>query len=57
MLDEYRKGSFTLRATIFVTIYNYSTLFILSGQFKGKVGRVVCMDGTAYVYIYLFVCV
>jgi hypothetical protein len=40
-----------------VTIYNYSALFTLSGQLKGKGGCVVCIDGTAYVYIYLFVCV
>jgi hypothetical protein len=49
MLDEYRKGSFTLRAIIFVTINNYPALFTLSGQFKGKVGCTVCIDGTAYV--------
>jgi len=49
MLDEYRKDSFTLRAIIFVTINNYPALFTLSGQFKGKVGCVVCIDGTAYV--------
>jgi hypothetical protein len=57
MLDEYRKGSFTLRAIIFITIYDYSALFTLSCQFKGNVGCAVCIDGTAYVYIYLFVCV
>jgi len=49
MLDEYRKDSFTLRAIIFVTINDYPALFILSGQFKGKVGCVVCIDGTHYV--------
>jgi hypothetical protein len=49
MLDEYRKDSFTLRAIIFVTINDYPTLFTLSGQFKGKVGCAVCIDGTAYV--------
>jgi len=48
MLDEYRKDSFTLRAIIFVTINDYPALFILSGQFKGKVGCVVCIDGTHY---------
>jgi len=36
MLDEYRKDSFMLRAIIFVTINDYPDLFILSGQFKGK---------------------
>ena len=49
MLDEYRKDSFTLRAIIFVMINDYLALFTLSGQFKGKVGCVVCTDGTAYV--------
>jgi hypothetical protein len=47
MLDEYRKDSFTLRAIIFVTINDYPALFILSGQFKGKVGCTVCIDETA----------
>jgi hypothetical protein len=51
MLDEYRKESFTLRAIIFVTINDYPALFTLSGQFKGKLGCVVCIDGTAYVYL------
>ena len=49
MMAEYRKDSFTLRAIIFVTINDYPTLFTLSGQFKGKVGCVVCIDGTHYV--------
>jgi hypothetical protein len=49
MLDEYRKDSFTLRAIIFVTINDYPALFTLSGQFKGKVGCTVCIDGTACV--------
>jgi hypothetical protein len=48
ILDEYRKESFTLRAIIFVMINDYPTLFTLSGQFKGKVGCVVCIDGTTY---------
>jgi len=47
MLDEYRKESFTLRAIIFVMINEYPAP--LSGQFKGKLGCVVCIDGTAYV--------
>jgi hypothetical protein len=48
ILDEYHKESFTLRAIIFVTINDYPALFTLSGQFKEKVGCVVCIDGTAY---------
>jgi hypothetical protein len=51
MLDEYRKESFTFRAIIFVMINDYPALFILSGQFKGKLGCVVCIDATAYVYL------
>jgi hypothetical protein len=51
ILDEYRKESFTLRAIIFVTINDYPALFTLSGQFKGKVGCVVCIDGTAYMFL------
>jgi hypothetical protein len=49
MLDEYRKDSFTLRQIIFVTINDYTALFTLSDQFKGKVGCTICIDGTAYV--------
>jgi hypothetical protein len=48
ILNEYRKESFTLRAIIFVTINDYPTFFTLSGQFKGKVGCVVCIDRIAY---------
>jgi len=49
MMDEYRKDSFTLRAIIFVMINDYPALFTLLGQLKGKVGFVVCIDGTHYV--------
>ena len=49
MLDEYRKESFMLGVIIFVMINNYLALFTLSGQFKGKVGCVECIDGTTYV--------
>jgi hypothetical protein len=48
ILDECRKESFTLRAIIFVMINDYPAFFTLSGQSKGKVGCVVCIDGTAY---------
>jgi len=51
MLDEYRKESFMLRAIIFVTTNDYPTLFTLLGQLKGKLGCVVCIDGTTYVYL------
>jgi hypothetical protein len=36
MLDEYHKDSFTLRANIFVTINNYSALFILPTNNRGR---------------------
>ena len=49
MWDEFRKEAFTLKAMIFVTINDYPALFSLSGQFKGKVGCVVCLDETARV--------
>jgi hypothetical protein len=48
ILNEYRKESFTLRAIIFVTINDYPAFSTLSGQFKGKVGCVVCIDGIVY---------
>jgi len=54
MFDEYRKKSFTLRAIIFVMINDYPALFTLSGQFNGKLGCVVCIDGTAYVSLTAF---
>ena len=53
MLDEYCKESFTLREIIFVTINDYTTLFTLSGQFKGKLRCVVCIDDTACVPNYI----
>jgi len=51
MLNEYHKDSFTISVIVFVTINDYPTLFTLSGQFKGKVGYVVCIDGTTYVFL------
>jgi len=51
MWDEFRKEAFTLKAMIFVTINDYLALFSLSGQFKGKVGCVVCLDETSHVYL------
>jgi len=51
MLDEYCKESFTRRAIIYVTINDCPALFTLSRQFKGKLGCVVCIDGTAHVYL------
>jgi len=51
MWDEFRKEPFTLKAMIFVTINDYPALFSLSGQFKGKVGFVVCLDETSHVFL------
>jgi hypothetical protein len=34
MWDEYRRGTFTLKAIIIVTINDYAALFSLSGQKK-----------------------
>jgi len=51
MWDEFRKEPFTLKVKIFVTINDYLALFSLSGQFKGKVGCVVCLDETSHVFL------
>jgi hypothetical protein len=50
MMDASLK-EFTLKAIIFITITNYPSLFSLSGQIKGKLGCVVCIDGTCYTYL------
>jgi hypothetical protein len=46
MWDDYRRETFTLKAIIFVTINDYPALFSLSGQKKGKMCCVVCLNGT-----------
>jgi hypothetical protein len=51
MWDEYRQEYFTLRAIIFVTINDYPTLFSMNGWIKGKTGRVVCTDSTAFLFL------
>ena len=51
MMDAFLKKEFTLKAIIFVTIIDYPGLFSLSGQIKGKLGYVVCIDGTCYTYL------
>ena len=46
------KGAMIIcRAMIFVTNNDYSTLFALSRQIKGKTGCLVCLDGTTWVYL------
>ena len=51
MMDASLKKEFTLKAIIFVTITDFPGLFSLSGQIKGKLGCVVCIDGTCYTYL------
>jgi hypothetical protein len=51
MWDEYRRETFTLKAIIFVTINDYTTLFSLYDQKKRKTGCVVCLNGTIFVYL------
>jgi len=36
IFDGFARQHFNLRAIIFVTIHDYQTLFVLSGQIKGK---------------------
>jgi hypothetical protein len=51
MYDAFRQEDFTLRAIIFVTINNHPMLFAMSGQIKGKMGCLVCLDDTKWVYL------
>jgi hypothetical protein len=51
MWDEYQQEYFTLKAIIFVCIHDALGGFTVSGQTKGKSRCLVCMDGTASVYI------
>jgi hypothetical protein len=51
---EHQKYSFMLRAMIFIMIKDYPDLFTLLGQFKGNIGCIVCIDGTAYMSLYEF---
>jgi hypothetical protein len=50
MYDAFRKD-FICRAMIFVNTNDYPTLFALSGLIKGKIGCLVCLDGTTWVYM------
>jgi hypothetical protein len=50
MMDASLK-EFTLKAIIFVTITDYPGLFSLSGQIKGKISCIVCIDSTCYTYL------
>ena len=51
MYDVFRKEDFICRVIIFVTINDYLALFALSGQIKGKMGCLVFLDGTTWVYL------
>jgi hypothetical protein len=51
MYDAFQQEDFTLRAIIFVTINNHPTLFAMSGQIKGKMGCLVCLDDTRWVFL------
>ena len=51
MWDQYQREYFTLRAIVFVTIHDFPGGCTLSGQTKGKSGCIVCVDGTASVYL------
>jgi hypothetical protein len=44
--DGFSRQPFNLSAIIFITIYDYQALFVLSGQIKGRTGCTVCVDGT-----------
>ena len=52
--DAFQKEDFICRAIIFVITNDYPTLFALSGQIKGKMGCLVCLDGTTWVYLDAF---
>jgi hypothetical protein len=51
MWNQYQHEYFTLKAIIFVCIYDAPRGFTVSGQTNGKSGYPVCMNGTALVYL------
>ena len=51
MYDVFQKEDVICRAIIFITTNDYPVLFSLSGQIKGKMGCLVCLDGTTWVYL------
>jgi hypothetical protein len=52
MYDAFRQEDFTLRAIIFMTINDHPALFAMSRHIKGKMGCLVCLDDTKWVYLY-----
>jgi hypothetical protein len=51
MWDQYQHEYFTLKSIIFVCIHDALGGFTVSEQTKGKSGCLVCVDGTASVYL------
>jgi prolipoprotein diacylglyceryltransferase len=51
IFDGFTRQTFNLRAIIFVTIHDYQTLFVLSGQIKGRMGCTVCVDDTVSCFL------
>ena len=51
IFDGFARQSFNLRAIIFFTIHDYQTLFVLSGQIKGRTGCTVCVDDTIWSFL------
>jgi hypothetical protein len=49
--DEYKKEHFNLNAIIFCTINDNHARLSLTGQVKGKIGCVVCVDQTESIYL------
>jgi hypothetical protein len=49
--DEYKKEHFNIKAIIFCTINDNPTRLSLTGQFKGKIGCVICVDQAKSIYL------
>jgi hypothetical protein len=49
--DEYKKEHFNLKAIIFCMINDNPARFSLTGQVKGKIGCVICVDQTELIYL------
>jgi hypothetical protein len=49
--DEYKKEHFNLKAIILCTINDNPTRLALTGQVKGKIGCVICIDQTESIYL------
>jgi hypothetical protein len=51
MWDEYSRQHFNLNTIIFYMINDNPTCLSLTGQVKGKIGCVVCVDQTKSIYL------